>query len=180
MLHEYRVGTLYHPGRTSWEERGVYQHRSGAHELVLFFERPTPAEVRAVREGEAAFAVLAELPVLIFCYRFGTALPWSDAPFSIHLLPKGTQTAPFLFSSAEERALLNIVLVGAEDGIIRALRAVTFSPAFSRFLHQSIREQWDWRWDEGVFDRKLTELYRRYPTAHALADAATACCRGGD
>ena len=50
-LYRYEVGQLYHPGRTQWAEAGEYSFRDGAHELRLFWNRPSPREIEAVKTG---------------------------------------------------------------------------------------------------------------------------------
>lgn len=164
----YRVGELYHPTRRSWPEVALYQYRGGSHELVLFLPRPTSREVRAVRQGLASFAFYADQNLLVLLYAFGDGLPWSDAPFSWHLLPEAERVLP-PETRGEERALLSVVLVDAETGIIRALRVVTLSPTFTRLLHDAIREQAARPWPgDALYDAQLAALYQRYPSTTAL------------
>jgi hypothetical protein len=84
-LYEYRVGELYHPERTSWEETPSYQFRGGQHELVLFYRRPSSHEVQEIRKGTARFAFHVEEGVLLVLFKFGD-LNWADSPFSWHLV----------------------------------------------------------------------------------------------
>jgi hypothetical protein len=44
-------------------------------------------------------------------------------------------------TSPELRALVTIILVEASNGIIKALRAVNYSPEFTRSFHKAIADQ---------------------------------------
>ena len=67
-LYRYEVGQLYHPGRTQWAEAGEYNFRDGAHELRLFWNRPSPREIEAVKTGQVEVALLIDPPVIRFLY----------------------------------------------------------------------------------------------------------------
>ena len=88
MTHVISVGQLYHPGRTRWPEAGQYQLRGGTHELVMFWPNLSVRDIAAVRRGQCEFAVLVQQPVIWLLYRFDGACDWSDAPFSVHLVPE--------------------------------------------------------------------------------------------
>lgn len=97
-LHAYQVGRPYHPGRRSWPEQAQYNYRAGGHELVLFLTRPSSREVRAVTRVSAEFAlhVASDGDPIVLLYRFSnqdsSGLPWSDAPYSWHLVPQEERT----------------------------------------------------------------------------------------
>lgn len=174
-MHQYKVGTLYNPRRRSWPGGSQYQFRLDQHELLLFFNRPTPREIEDVKRGAAEFAFLTSEDVLVFLFRFGREILWSDAPYSIHMVPAEQRTVPEPSGAVEPHALLSVILVDASSGIIHALRAVSFSPAFTAALHLAIREQAARPWSgQAAYDRQLTELYTRYPTSEALLPLATA------
>lgn len=169
----YRAGEPYHPTRRSWPEIAQYNYRGGGHELVLFLRQPTSPEVRAARQGLASFAFYADQNLLVLLYAFGDGLPWSDAPFSWHLVPAAERVLP-PETRGEERALLTVVLVDATTGIIRALRVVTLSATFTRLLHDAIREQAARPWPgDAAYDAELATLYQRYPSAAALLKVST-------
>jgi hypothetical protein len=192
-LHEYRVGEWYSPTRTTWPD-GVahYAYRGGVHELLLFLSSPTPNEVRGVRQGEAEFGLVAQGPLIVLLYRFasppehpgarprpGAALPWGDAPFTVHRVSEAERTLPELPSSPEERALLAVMLIDAATGIIRAIRVVSLSPAFTSALEEAIREQARLPYEAATYDRLLDALYARYPSSDALLALAGVRCMGG-
>jgi len=56
----------------------------------------------------------------------------SDALYSWHLVPEGQRSLPPAAESAQTRALLHVILVDADMGIVLAVRMVSFSPDFTR------------------------------------------------
>ncbi|MBV8556915.1 MAG: hypothetical protein JO116_15240, partial [Planctomycetaceae bacterium] len=70
-------------------------------------------------------------------------------------------------------AALDVSLVEALDGRIRARRRVALSPAFTRVLHEAILEQARFTYDPSEEDRALATLFRRYPTVEAMVAFAT-------
>lgn len=187
MSHILQVGKLYHPDRVRWPERADFNVRSGAPELRLFVAAPTANETQAVSRGVASFALFVEQPVILFCYQFAVtgqapAFPWSDAPFSIHLLSAAFPdegTPPELPQPFEERSLLQVLLVEAGSGILKVIRALTLPPDFSAELAVAVREQSELTWNEAQFDSALKSIYSRYPSSQSLIGAARIRGKGG-
>ncbi len=174
------VGRPYIVGRRKWPEGVEYNCRSGGHELRLFFDSPSASEIEAVRIGECEFALVMEGPVIFLMYKFGVAINWSDAPYSWHLVPEDQRTLPEP-EGPETRALLQVVLIDAASGLVRALRALTFSPVFTRALHAAIRAQADMIWaGKASYDAALADAYRRYPASTDLLRGAVARTFGGE
>lgn len=174
-LHAYEVGALYSPGRTSWPEAGEYNYRGGAHELRLFYANLKEPEIKAITRRPCEFGAVAVGPVLFFLYKFGTN-PWSDAPYSWHLVraarPDEATEPPAL--EENERVLLNIVLVEATTGVIAGLRTVSLSIALSRYLHAQIATQIATPFRQAEYDQTLADTYRRQ-TSDDLARSAERC-----
>jgi len=168
-MHSYKVGELY-TDRTTWPELAQYNYRGGEHELILFFNKPTSKEVHAIAKERAEFALFVERRLIVIVYRFGTELPWSDAPYSIHLVPSEQRTTPPEVEM-DERAWLHIVLVDASTGIIKALRSLTMTPEFTWTLHQAIREQAKMPFTRSEYNSELDALFSGY-RSHELAQMA--------
>ncbi|XXX79215.1 hypothetical protein WMF30_10615 [Sorangium sp. So ce134] len=181
MTHILSVGQLYHPGRTRWPEAVQYQLRGGTHELVMFWPGLAVRDIAAVRRGPCEFALLVQQPVIWLLYRFDGACDWSDAPFSVHLVPEAERGPAMAVDTlgATTRALLHVVLVDAGSGVVRALRQVSLSPEFTAALHAGINEQLAAPWDERAYDAALQRGYEAWPTAEAMLAAALARCPGG-
>jgi hypothetical protein len=178
-MHVLQVGKPYIADRGQWPEAVEYNYRGGEHDLRMFFRAPGQQEVEAVRKGRCDFAVAVEGPVIFLLYCFRPAADWSDAPYSWHLLPETEQALPDV-EGPETRALLQVVLTDAQTGLVRVLRAVTFSPSFTRALHRAIRQQAASPWPgRAAYDAALRDLYRRYATSEDLLRRAVAWTVGG-
>lgn len=119
-MHVLEVGGPY-PSRLP--ESVQYNYRAGQHELLMVLGGLSGREVQDIRRGTCEFALYVEGPVIDLLYRFGQAIPWSDAPYSWHLAPVRERTLPELEPTLETRAVLSVVLVEARTDIVRALRA---------------------------------------------------------
>lgn len=178
-LHSYRVGAPYLAGRTAWPEGVDYNYRSGAHELLFFWRSPSAREVRAVKSGPASFALAVHPPAIYLLYRFGD-MGWSDQPFSVHLVPEDQRTVPPPAGVADPHALLTTILVDAATGLVRVLRVVTWSPAFTAALHLAIRDQHAAGWPgDAAYNSAVLGAQARYPTSDALLATAIARTDGG-
>lgn len=121
--------------------------------------------------------------IIWLCFKFGT-MPWSDQPFNVHLVPQDIRATPPDLTG-EQRALLNVLLVEAETGIVKAIRAVTFSHDFSVKLHEAICAQCrepvpSHLLDRREYDAMVDNTYGRYLTSDAMVRKGLATCRGGD
>lgn len=178
-MHKYEIGALYNPARTAWPESPQYNFRGGQHELTLSYRNPTEEEIASVQSGQARFAFAIEQGVIFFLYRFEPAVQWGDAPFSIHLVPKAERVIPEALPSAESRALLQIFLVDAATGILRAMRTVSLSHDFTRKLHKAITEQSTQPFSSTAHDAAIAATYARFKTK-ALLGRAIEQTRGGE
>jgi len=180
-MYAYEVGKLYNPNRNVWPEAVQYSFRGGGHELVLFYRRPTASEIQDVRTGKAEFALAVYEDVLFFVSNFGGVDHWDDSPFSIHLVPEAERTLPPTELTPETRALLAVILVDASSGIIRAMRQVTLSPAFTAKLYELLRAQAARPFPGQVrYDQQIAHYYRRYNSGQMANMVAVARCMGGE
>jgi len=174
-MFEYRVNTIYHPGKTFWQPGTDFNFRSGVLELRMFLSKLTPSDIREIRNGACMFHLAITGDVIWFLFEFGKACPLSDNSYSIHLVSEQERTIPPELQP-NERALLTIILVSSEDGIIRALRQISLGHDFSKALYDAIRKQAARPFDQTQHDRQIAETYRRYPTSQALRKQSIATC----
>ena len=160
-MYAYEVGKPYIPGRTNWPEAVEYNYRGGGHELRMFMANPTAREIAGIARGPVRFGLVVDDPAIVLVYRFEEAIPWSDAPYTIHAVPEDQRTVPPEIQPGE-RALLTIIVIDARSGIIKGIRALSFTEQFSRRLHQAIRDQAAKPFDQAVYDAKLAALYRQF------------------
>jgi hypothetical protein len=179
-MPELRVGAPYIPGKTSFVEGVQYNFRSGEHELLMWLGSPSRAEVDDIRRGQAEFALVVRPPIIFLMYRFGKAITWSDSPYSYWMVPEDQRRVPDTTGMTEPHALLSVILVDAANGLVRGLRAVSFSPAFTTALHLAIAEQAATPWvSQAAYDQALADYYRRYPSSAAMLREASSRTQGG-
>lgn len=171
------VGQLLEPGVTRYDEMPEYNYRSGIHRLIIAMRNLTPEEIEAVQHASVKLAFTVIGDVLIFQYRFGSVLPWSDATFTWHKVPVAEQVRPPALSG-EQRSLLEIFLVDAATGVIQAIRVVSMSPTMSRRLHEAITRQADAPLPAD-YDEQARRVFAQY-TSNQLRNRALASCTGGD
>lgn len=179
-MYKYEVGKLYVEGKTRWPETADYNYRGGEHELRLFFKSPTAEEIEKIKSDLSRFALTVTGPVIWLAFKFGD-LPWSDASFSIHLVPEAEQQLPPPLPHEQSRALLHVILIDADTGIVKVLRLVSFSPTFSNALHKAIQAQWEAGWPgEDAYHLQITRTMNAYTSKAIATQLATVTCKGGD
>jgi hypothetical protein len=78
-----------------------------------------------------------------------------------------------------ERALLQVLLIEADTGILRVIRAVTISPEMTAFLREAIHAQYLMSFDHTRYDVALQRVYQRYTDTDAMFAAAQVQCIAG-
>lgn len=182
-MHILQVGER-HPGYSFPHHEIVeYSRDRYGHFLRFFWDSPSEREVEAVAAGPAEFGLWVQGPraeAIFLLYRFGEAVRWSDAPFSWHLVFPERRVAPEDLPG-EGHALLQVELAEARTGIVRALRAVTFSPEFTRAIDGAVKRQaTEAPADPRVHGRAIEAAYAGHPTSEAMLRAAVAHCQGGE
>lgn len=178
-MHLLEVGKLYVPGITRWPEATEYLFGVNGHELRLFYNSPSQEEITGVRAGACEFALYVQSPLLVFCHKFAPATQFFDCPFTPWRVPETHRAFPDPAElTPETRALLNVALVDARTGILKALRAVSLSVGFTALLYEALKEQGNVPTTLEDFDSQMRLLQRRY-SADDLAQIAQARCRGG-
>lgn len=76
-------------------------------------------------------------------------------------------------------ALLRVVLLDSNTGIVKALRVLTFSAEFTHRFHQEVIYQSQMPWSQGRHDEVIQSVYRRY-SPEEMALLSVIRCRGGE
>lgn len=183
-----RVGEPFAPGITSYPEASHYAwdpigHEPQAHHrLLMFATRPTPAELVAFRPGgRVELALVVEGPAIVLLWS-GAGWPWSDAPYAWHLQAEGHRKAgrgemgaPSTAPIPEGAGVpLDMLLVDASTGILRAIRRVAMPGHFALALHHAIAAQAEAPWGARAYDAALARLSSTDPVR--LAQGASARC----
>jgi hypothetical protein len=177
-MHRLEVGKPYDPQRRSWPEGADYNYRAGGHEIRIFLRAAARAEVEAVRSGPVEFGFFADPMGLFLIARF-TRMSF-DCSYQWHRVAVEDRTLPPAWEeiSPALRALIHILLVDAETGVVLALRDVSFSPEFTRALHRAIADQ-----TVGPYDRAAHQRWADGMTAQHTTDQlwgkCTMRCQGG-
>jgi len=179
-LHLYEVGELYSRTRTNWPEAVDYNYREGTHEIRIFLPSPSAGEVAGIQSGKCEFGLFLSSPVIFLLYTIAGAVRWSDAPFSWWLVPDHERHMPNPEPAEQERALVQIVLVDASTGIIKAMRAVTWSPEFTAAIHKAIRDQASRPFDRTEHDRIIEATYGMFPDSADMLNVVTVRTAGGE
>lgn len=184
--HTLAVGKLYHPGRQQWPEGADYNFRDRGHEFRIFIPNASPAEIAAVHEGRVEFGLIVDLPELYVISRYWhpnepRVIMSFHCSYSIHRLDHDSRTLPPAWedTSPALRALVTIILVEATTGIVLALRALTYSPEFTRTLHHAIAEQAVMPYDPAEHEARVDAKVRAFDTGQ-LWELCTVRCTGGD
>jgi hypothetical protein len=78
-------------------------------------------------------------------------------------------------TSPRTLALCTVLLVEASNGILQAIRAVSFSPEFTRSLHKAIADQAALPHDPAEHDRAVADVVQRYSTDQLWARCQHRC-----
>jgi hypothetical protein len=147
------------------------------HHLNLSIRGLTDAQVKAVRDEDAEFALVVEEPLILVCCRFGAAVPWMIATFCWHLVPRPMRSLPPAAGlPGEEPLRLAVRLLELKDGSVRAERKLPLDLDFTRALHEAILDQARLNFDPRSLERTQAGLERHYPTPSAVVARARVHC----
>jgi hypothetical protein len=179
------VGKPYHAARRQWPQGADYNFRAGGHELRIFLPNASKTEVKAAEKGKIEFGLLIDPPEIYIISRFlapdGRPVFGFDCSYSWHMVSPDERGQPPAWEEVNPklRALVTVIFVEGTTGIIFALRAVTYSPEFTRAFHRAIAEQIALPFDRAEHKRRTDAKVRQYDTA-ALWDLCQVHCTGGD
>jgi hypothetical protein len=165
-----QVGEIYSPEHTRYDEGARYLYSDGAHELVLFWNAPTPAEVEGFRQQPMEVGLFSHGPAVFLLYKIATVCEWSDVAFNLHMVPEAQRQLPD--EPPGERARLRLVLVDAESGLIRAKRIVSLDKVMTQALKMTLRAQAADAFNRVIYEAAVQQVYARYPDGDALAAVA--------
>jgi len=149
--HILKVGGLMPNGQTRYPEGAHYDYNRAGHWLIGSYSAPSSGEIKAFRHGEIQWAVKS-YPGFTAVYFRPSPMPWQEAFFEIgrvtdqewvkRLESGAAPTDPVQRRDGVwEVELINLVLLDASTGVIKALRVVGPPRLFMRHLAESIRAQ---------------------------------------
>jgi hypothetical protein len=164
------VGEVYSPDHARYDEGARYAYSGGAHELVLFWGAPTPAEVEGFRIRPMEVGLFTHGPVGFLLYKIKDVCEWSDVAFNIHMIPESQRELPN--EEPGDRARLRMVLVDAEDGVIRAKRIVSLDKVMTQAIKRAMLDQAAAGFNRVIYEAAVQDVYSRYADSDALANIA--------
>jgi hypothetical protein len=179
-MHIVAIGKSLFEERTEMPEAIEYNYQSGDHTLLLSMKNLHREENEAVREAEAEFGLYCENSIVFLLYRFGETLPWSDSAFSWWNVAEEDRRIPAPQMNPAGHILLKIILVEAANGIVKAIRVTTLSPAFTEKLHDAIRRQAKGEpFSRDEFVNRSLQIYQKFTPADFAANAVVKT-KGGE
>jgi hypothetical protein len=177
-----QVGQPYDRTHRSWPQGADYNYRAGGHELRVFMPDLSNAEIAAAEKGRIEFGLWVDLPELWVISRFfhptdGKMTMSFDCTYQWHRVKEAERTAPSAWEEVNPnlRALLSIVLVEGCNGIIRALRTVSYSPEFTRSFHRAIADQIALPYDKAEHEGTVEAITGQFTTDQLWAKCQHRC-----
>jgi hypothetical protein len=95
-------------------------------------------------------------PAAFLLYKIQDVCEWSDVAFNVHLVPEAERELPR--EEPGDRARLRMVLVDAEDGVIRAKRIVSLDKVMTQALKHAMAEQAAAPFNRIIYDAAVQEV----------------------
>jgi hypothetical protein len=165
-----KVGEPYLADYTSYDEGARYTYYKEAHDLVLFWNRPSAAEIAGCRDRTITIGLYVNGAAAFLLYKIDGVCEWSDVAFNVQRIPEAERELPG--EPTGERGRLRLTLVDAEDGLIKAKRLVSLDKVMTQALRHAMREQTERPFVAPLYDLAVQETYARFPDSDAMAAAA--------
>lgn len=171
------VGRPYPGLNPPLKEGAKFNLHSGGAELSFQFWNLNRRKVQDMALAPCEFALVERPMVFFLLYRFGESFPWSDVPYTVHLVPPDRKPGPQLFSVKSNQLLLNVTLLHCPTATLKVLRAVSLSRAFFRTMGEMVQRQSRTRWPGSTaYHANLAKLYHQFPDTTGLLRVATVRC----
>lgn len=174
-MRKVSIGKPYTPGIQKFTPEARFDLIGNECTLDLFWDHLTPDDVANVSIRKATLGLwYSDNNDVFFLYRFGDD-SWADTVFSIMQLPPKQRIRPPFSKTNHGHLDLNVALVDADTGLVRAKRNLPLPVSFSKKMCSSVgrqytrRYQFDWR--EEDFTARVHEVYRMYPSSESLLHA---------
>ncbi len=164
-----QVGEPYDPNYSHYSEGARYLYSQGAHELTLFWTRPSSIEVEGFRAQPIDVGLYLNGPAAFLLYKIQNVCEWSDVAFNVHLVPEPRELPA---EPPGERARLRLVLVDADDGRVAARRLVSLDRVMTQALRQAMQDQAKQPFNRLLYDAAVQETHGRFADTDAMVPAA--------
>ncbi|MEW5787636.1 MAG: hypothetical protein AB1899_07260 [Pseudomonadota bacterium] len=165
-----KVGEVFDPAYNRYDEGARYLYEGEGHELVLFWRGPGPAEVEGFRSRPVEVGLFTHGPAAFLLYKIQDVCDWSEVAFNVHLVPEAQRELPN--EEPGDRGRLRLVLVDADDGVVRARRIVSLDKVMTQALRHCMAEQARSDFNRLIYDAAVQEVFGRFRDGDALAAVA--------
>jgi hypothetical protein len=169
------IGERFDPDVETFPEGCHFNYDISGCWLHYLYDQPTPVEVSSIQSGEAQFGLYVKGPLIFLLHQFGQ-MAWHDAAYSWWLVSPEFRKVP---EEEDGHALLKVVMVDTQTGIVVAIRALTFSAEFTTCLHDAIRQQTREPWSKDRHEAAVRHVYSKYSTMD-LVNMGEVFCKGGE
>jgi hypothetical protein len=176
------VGELHRPGRFRWSAGSNCTLDRRGYSLTLFEPEVTEDLCGPIRDQPIYIRLFIEWPLLVFCSRFGKASPWRATPYAWPLDSAGDrrESTPLELIPQSSWARMQVRLVEADGGFVRAQRVITLAPLFAITLRGAIRRQSLAPFDGDDYLDAIVKVAFDFPSPASLARSATVRTVGHD
>lgn len=165
-----KVGEPYLADYTHYDEGARYTYYKEAHDLVLFWNRPSAVEIAGFRDRPVTVGLYVNGAAAFLLYKIEGVCEWSDVAFNVLRQPEPERELPN--EPTGERGRLRLTLVDAGDGLIKAKRLVSLDKVMTQSLRHAMHEQTARPFVQPLYDLAVQETYARFPDSDAMAAAA--------
>lgn len=163
-MQKSQVGQSYIPGQIKLEEQLRYRLDYEGHSLLLVKAGITEPEIENIQKGTVELGMYIDGPIIFLLFKFGTST-WNDAPYSWHTVPAGIRVYP---AEAMETDKLKVALVEANDGLVKAVREIVFTPEFADKLNEAITNQATGSFNGLSYAKHINMVYNQYTAGDML------------
>jgi hypothetical protein len=165
-----KIGEPYLADYTRYEEGARYTYYKQAHDLVLFWNQPSAAEIAGFRDRPISVGLYVNGAAAFLLYKIEGVCEWSDVAFNVQRQAEAERELPD--EPTGERGRIRLTLVDAGDGLIKAKRLVSLDKVMTQALRHAMREQAARPFVQPLYDLAVQETYARFPDSDAMAEAA--------
>lgn len=169
-MPSFEVGKPYPLKDGNRLEGSEYRYSNKGYELKLCFSNPFHEEIISIADGKASFNLLLEQGIVFFLFKFDPGIPWSYVPYCYWGIPENARQIPSP-PTVEQSTLLTVLLIDAEDGILKAVREIVLEHRLALTLYHAIAAQLSNPISPQEYAKRLDEVCSKYPSPASMVQA---------
>lgn len=162
MLQTMSVGELLIPGKKAYPEGMMLEYTTSGPIVILSFGNPTDKEIEGAKNGQIEMAYYETEQILFLVTKIAGCGGWLDAPFNIRIYDDKNIEFDWSEEIVDGSGLaMQIVLVDANTGIIKAMRLIGTHTKFAKGFRAAILRQFEKTFERNRYMSTLNEIYAR-------------------